>query len=105
MPTVFNKVWGPASPEIMSALTTSETLPTVTFEFYQAAPDGKAATKYQTIVLTNATVSALRRYIEVPSGSEPPDSRALEDVSLTFQKIEFTDAAGAMASDDWTVAR
>jgi hypothetical protein len=31
---------------------------------------------------------------------EPPDNRALEDVSFTFQRIEFENKRAAM--DDWT---
>jgi type VI secretion system secreted protein Hcp len=103
-PIMFTKNWGPASPQIIAALTTNENLSTVTFEFYKTAADGKQFI-YQTIVLTNATVSSVRRYIDVPSGGEPPDSRALEDVSLTFQKIELKDASGTAAMDDWNAVR
>jgi type VI secretion system secreted protein Hcp len=100
----FTKLWGPSSPQILQACTTNETLLTVTFEFVKASP-GKGEIVYQTIKLTNATVSSVRRYIDVAVGGEPADPRELEDVSLTFQKIDVIDANGATLVDDWTAPR
>jgi type VI secretion system secreted protein Hcp len=101
-PITFTKAWGPASPQILAALANNEVLSTVTFEFYRTGADAKQFL-YQTVVLTNATVSSVRRYLDSPNGAEPPDPRALEDVSLTFQKIELKDASGSVALDDWSV--
>jgi type VI secretion system secreted protein Hcp len=90
-PITFTKVWGPSSPEFATALTNNENLLTVTFEF-----------SHQKITLTNAHVSSIRRYIGVPMANEAPDTRELEDISITFQKIEMDDQAGATTTDDWS---
>jgi len=105
-PITFTKVWGPSSPQIFQACVTNEVLSTVKFEFWTTISGGQEV-MYQTIILTNATVSSFRRSIGVPMGNEPPDPRDLEDVSLTFQKIEITDNAkgGITAMDDWMVTR
>jgi type VI secretion system secreted protein Hcp len=102
-PITFTKLWGPSSPEMIQACATNELL-TVTFEFVKADRYGKEMV-YQTIRLTGATISSVRRYIDVSMANEPPDPRELEDVSFTFQKIDITDANGAAASDDWAVMR
>jgi type VI secretion system secreted protein Hcp len=102
-PITLTKLWGPSSPEMIQACATNELL-TVTFEFVKADRYGKEMV-YQTIKLTNATISSVRRYIGVSAGSEPPDPRELEDISFTFQKIDITDANGAAAMDDWTAPR
>jgi type VI secretion system secreted protein Hcp len=98
----FSKLWGPSSPQMIQACTTNESL-TVTFEFVKAS-QGKEIV-YQTIKLTGATISSVKRYIDVSMGNEAPDPRELEDVSFTFQKIDITDANGAVVSDNWLAAR
>ena len=69
------------------------------FEFSQ--PDAKGVSQvYQTIKLTNASVSGFTRRSSASAG--PTD---LEDVSLTFQKIEITHVDGGItAADDWSSA-
>jgi type VI secretion system secreted protein Hcp len=89
-PITFTKVWGPSSPQFVTALATNETLTKVTFEF-----------AHQTITLTNAHVSSIKRYVGVPMGNEAADTRELEDISFTFQKIEIVDQVGGTAMDDW----
>ncbi len=80
---------------------TNEVLRSVTFEFVKTNPNGKEII-YETITLTNATVASIKRYIATPTGSEQPDPRALEDVSLTFQKIEIKNTvAGTASMDTW----
>jgi len=103
-PITFTKEWDASSPQIMQALVTNETLSTVTFQFTGVDRQGRE-TVYQTITLTNATISAVRRYIDVANGSEPADPRALEDVSFTYQKILIQDTAGQTTFvDDWAAA-
>jgi type VI secretion system secreted protein Hcp len=96
----ITKAWGTSSPQILTACATNEILPTVTFNFVK--PNGLGQTiVYQTIKLTNATITSVKRHIDVSTGTEPPDPRELEDVSFTFQKIEVQDVNGTMAMDDW----
>ena len=103
-PITFTKEWDASSPQIMQALVTNETLSTVTFQFTGIDREGKQ-TVYQTITLTNATISAVRRYIDVANGSEPADPRALEDVSFTYQSIKVMDSTGQTTfADDWAAA-
>jgi type VI secretion system Hcp family effector len=100
----FTKPWSPASPEFIESWSTNESLTNVTFEFVTVGLDGKEV-PYQTITLTNATVSAIKRHMGVSTGMEPPDPRELEDISFNFQTIEVYDAAAkTTASDNW-VAR
>jgi type VI secretion system secreted protein Hcp len=99
----FTKLWGPSSPQMIQACTTNESL-TVTFEFVKAGLGGKEIV-YQTIKLTGATISSVKRYIDVSMGNEAPDPRELEDVSFTFQKIDIIDANGATVTDDWVALR
>jgi len=99
----FTKLWGPSSPQMIQACTTNESL-TVTFEFVKAGLGGKEIV-YQTIKLTGATISSVKRYIDVSMGNEAPDPRELEDVSFTFQKIDIIDANGAAVTDDWVALR
>jgi len=100
-PITFTKEWDAASPQLVQAAVTHEVLRSVTFEFVKTNPNGKEII-YETITLTNATVAAIKRYIATPTGSEQPDPRALEDVSLTFQKIEIKNTvAGTASMDTW----
>src|SRR2546427_897888 len=102
-PITFTKEWGAASPQLFQAAVTNEVLRSVTFEFVKANPNGNGQEIiYETITLTNARVGSLKRYIATPTGSEQPDPRALEDVSLTFQKIEIKNTvAGTASMDTW----
>lgn len=103
-PITFTKEWDASSPQILQALASNEVLSTVTFQFMEVDKQGREIV-YQTITLTNASIAAVRRYIDVASGSEPADPRALEDVSFTYQKIMIQDATGQTAfSDDWVAA-
>lgn len=95
-PVTFTKEWGAASPQLFQALVTNEVLKTVLFEFMQSAPTGEQQV-YQTVTLTNASLSSLTRRA---SGANEPHE--LEDIGMTFQKIEIEDKIGhASASDDW----
>lgn len=107
-PITFTKEWGPSTPQIFSALTKNEVLKSVLFEFIQTTAEG-AEIVYHTVKLTNATVSKVR-YItgkdESASSAKTTatyDTHELEEVSLTYQKIEIENKIGkTMADDDWT---
>jgi type VI secretion system secreted protein Hcp len=73
---------GPSVGQFFSAFDTSEPL-SVTVQTLSIAPDGKQFVS-STIVLTGATVASIHRYLG-------PTGKLLQDVSLTFQKIEITD--------------
>lgn len=83
-PIFITKEWGAASPQIMQALATNEVLKSVIIEFFHAGPNG-AERVYQTIHLTNASIVSAKQYSDKLSS----DTRDLEDVGFTFQKIEI----------------
>ena len=88
-------------PQIFEAASTNETLALVEFDFPRTSPDGKESV-YETIKLTDATISSVKRYIGFPDAGEPPDPRQLEDVSFSFSKIEITHSdGGTMFIDNW----
>ena len=100
-PITFVKMWGPATPQIFQALVSNELLKSVLFEFTRSDAAGKE-TVFQTVKLTNASVSGFKEYTQ-PNGKGGTDDFDL--VSLTFQKIEITNNDGkTTASDDWTPA-
>jgi len=102
-PIRISKEVGKASPRLFAALVQNENLPEVIIEFW--APQTKtvgatgAMVKYQTIKLTNAAISAIRRVAE-------PDPRGqlqtVEEIEFVFQIIELTHLdGGIVAGDAW----
>ena len=101
-PVVFRKEVDAASPQILEALVTDETLKSVLFEFTSVSQDGKETVDY-TITLANSAVAAFRESVYTGERGGPPvDPRRLDEVTLTFQKVEMSNkAGGTAASDDW----
>jgi type VI secretion system secreted protein Hcp len=105
----FTKAIDSSSPQIFQALISNEVLKSVLFEFRGTNANGEEMVFYQ-ITLTNASISEVEQYVGM-SGlvtsadakhSGASDSSPLEDVSLTFQKIEVVSMVGkTMAADDW----
>jgi type VI secretion system secreted protein Hcp len=96
MPVSFVKEWDDASPQLFEACCNNETLDSVRFKFVDA--DAKTS---HTITLTNATISSMRCDIKGPAPPAAGTAQDLEEVALTFQKIEFVSGVRA-ASDTWT---
>lgn len=90
-PIVITKLWGAASPQVFQAATTGESLKRVELDFYQASSTGAVELLY-TIKLTNAKITALKQYSQ--------DGQFLEDVSLSFQKIDVEHAPSKTAGSD-----
>jgi len=107
-PVSFTKEWGPSSPMIFQACATNEVLTDVLFEFIKTDPNGKEVI-YHKIKLTNATVANIKQYTGGGDASASSakttatyDTHELEDVSMTFQKIEIENVPGKTeAGDDW----
>jgi type VI secretion system secreted protein Hcp len=102
-PITFVKEWGAASPQIFQALTTNEVLKTVLFEFIATDESGQEEV-VDTISLTNAAVTRMRRHLDVdvahPTAGR--DLNPLDEVSLTYTKIEIENKRGkTMAADEW----
>ncbi|HEY6414521.1 MAG TPA: type VI secretion system tube protein TssD [Edaphobacter sp.] len=101
-PIVFTKEWSVCSPQFYLAAYTNETLPSVAFNFY--SPDKAALLQLtHTIKLTNATIISVKQSVHLPQSSGPViDSRELQEITLTFQKIDITSLPnGFEAIDDW----
>jgi type VI secretion system secreted protein Hcp len=101
-PVVFLKEIDAASPQIFTALVDNEVLTEVVFEFLKFSPSGMETVEFK-VTLTNAGVALFRQTVRIgQQGGPVVDSRPLEEVSLTFQKIELDYLLGnTEASDDW----
>lgn len=105
-PIVLLKEIDKASPVLYNILCTNENIKEAEIQFW--TPQLKAATgvgsevQHYTIKLTNANIASIKEFSEnnkVPGNMPMP---LLEEVALTYQKIEWvwTDG-GIMAVDDW----
>jgi len=77
-----------SSPFFQKAAANGGTLTSVVFEFKRAVGTGTEV--YQTVRLTNAIVSSVKT---INGGNQP-----MEEVSFTFQKIEYQNKDGAAAT-------
>jgi type VI secretion system secreted protein Hcp len=90
----FKKRVDAASPQFMQALTTNETLKTVTFRFYATASDTGQEGVYQTVTLTNAHLQTWTQ--DFDAGDD------LEIVELVFEQIKLdSDTGKTSAQDTW----
>jgi type VI secretion system secreted protein Hcp len=99
-PVTITKAIDQASPKLLQALVTNETLTTVKIEFWRPAPE--TAGPYFVIALTNALIVD---YALTSSADEDPpafEQLEYEEFEMTYQKIEVTWVQGGVtASDDW----
>jgi len=98
-PVVFVKEWGAASPQLFQALVTNEILKSVLFEFVKTNDAGEEFV-HHSITLGNASISQIEQYINGDPEPPPVDPRALEKISLTFQRIEIENAEGKTSAGD-----
>ena len=87
-PVVIVRNLDEASPFFVKAAASGETLTSVVIEFTRAV--GSSTEVYQTVRLTNAMVSSVKT---INGGDRP-----MEEVSFTFQKIEYENKDGAAAA-------
>lgn len=103
----FTKAVDSSSPQIFQALVGNELLKSVTFDFRGVNANGEEFVFYQ-ITLSNAMVSEVEQYSGTGTGAavtakhtSVSDALLLEDVSVTFQRIEVQSQVGkTMAADD-----
>ncbi|MDC0718404.1 type VI secretion system tube protein TssD [Nannocystis bainbridge] len=93
-PLVLTMELGKATPTIQQAFLDNELLTSVELNVF--GPDAKGAeTLTYTVKLTNASIAAIRL---LPG----PNDQVVQEVSLTYQKIEWIWRDGNVtASDDW----
>jgi type VI secretion system secreted protein Hcp len=101
-PVTFRKEIDASSPQIFASTVENEVLTEVQFEFMRAAPDGKETLEYK-VTLTNAGVASYKESVNIAEQGGPVvDTRPLDEVSLTFQRIDLESIPGKTdASDDW----
>jgi type VI secretion system Hcp family effector len=90
-PVVIVKPMDETSSFFVKAAASGETLTSVVFEFKRTAGTGTEV--YQTVRLTNATVSSVR---EINGNG----GRLMQEVSFTFQKIGYENKDGAAAAPE-----
>jgi len=94
------KAWGAASPQFLTACATNEVLSEVAFEFMKTSPSGEEYV-YKSITLSDATIAGVVRFT-----GQPGAPQELEEISMTFRKIELTDTDSKLSfSDDWASNR
>jgi type VI secretion system secreted protein Hcp len=102
-PMTFTKEWGSTSPKLFLALATNEVLKSVKFEFVRKDPAGKDMVFY-TIELTGGQIVKIHQYKQLKTidASTPVNLQELEEVSLTFRKIDVTHTPSKnIGSDRW----
>ncbi len=95
-----------ASPLLYNIMVTNENIPEATLQFW--TPQLKATTgtgsevQHYTIKLTNANIASMREYEENNKIAANMPLPLFEEVSFTYQKIEWTwNDGGITAMDDW----
>ncbi len=95
-----------STPLLYSAWVNNENLPEVVFKFWTPQMKGGAGVgaevQHYTVKLTNARIVEVRSTMQNIRHPELVKFNEQEDVSLTYQKIEWTwNDGGITASDDW----
>ncbi len=90
-----------ASPQLWSALVNNENLTEWRLRFWAPSVNGIEQQIY-TIELTNASIASIREYMEDNAESAKSSLPLFEEITFTYQKIQWTWMQGAItASDDW----
>lgn len=88
-----------STPLLMKALVDNENLDELILRFWRPSKTGMED-QYYTIKLTNANIAGVKQYMEL--GATGLTGEHLEEVSFTYQKIEWTiEDGGITADDDW----
>lgn len=98
---------GRGTPQLMHALATNELLKEVRFDFYapRIINGVRAMSLYQTIRLTNAKLVGFERTAEPATDLSAGAVRSLEELRLSYQKIELIDIERSIsAQDEWMQA-
>lgn len=94
----FTKEWGPASPQLFTALVTDEVITSALFEFVRTNDVGVEYV-FHTIRLTDAWITGIHQYVAAQEDAEL-DNAELEDVALTFRGIEIENLDAKTAASD-----
>ncbi|HVU44834.1 MAG TPA: type VI secretion system tube protein TssD [Terracidiphilus sp.] len=90
------------SPQLWMALVNNENLTAWELKFWSVTATGVEQQTY-TIDLTNASIASIREYMENNEESAKASLPLLEEVTFTYQKIQWTWTQGGItAMDDWS---
>ena len=100
-PFIVTKEVDKSSPLLYSIISSNEVLQEITIQFYRTNAAGQEALAY-TVKLTNASIGEIK--FTQPEATKP-ETKSLpetEEISFTYQKIQWTWAEGnVMVADDW----
>jgi len=100
-PVKITKEIDKSSPLLYTVLCTNEALTEVVFKFWKPSASGKEQ-QYYTIKLTNANIASMKTFFPNMLVTENTKLPHMEEVSFTYQKIEWTFTDGGITSeDDW----
>jgi len=99
-PIVLTHAFGPTAVHLLNVLATNENLTEVTIQVWAPSVAGNEVLK-STIKLTNANVASAST-MSVAQGSQV---QVLQEVTLTYQRIEVTDVLGKVVMVDDYLAR
>jgi type VI secretion system Hcp family effector len=106
-PVVVMREPGRGSPQLFHALVTNENLKEVRLDYFgpRLVNGVRVMSLYQTIRLTNARLIGYRRDAEPATDTTAGAMRSLEELSFTYEKIEFIDVEKSIsAQDTWRPA-
>jgi type VI secretion system secreted protein Hcp len=90
-----------STPLLMNVLVNNENIPELELRFFAPSTAG-AETNFYTIRLTNANISEIKPYMLLNRNPDYMKYPEMEEVSFTYQKIEWTFVKGGItAMDDW----
>jgi type VI secretion system secreted protein Hcp len=97
----LTKRWDASSPQLLQAEIANEVLSSVQFDFVRNSPDGREYT-FETIRLTDATVSAFRHFVtDAPSSAGTSQAeQPLEEVSFMFRTMTIVNNDARTTASD-----
>lgn len=100
-PFVVTKLLDKASPLLMNALVTGETLPRIEIKKYRTNYEGKLE-HYYTTILEDAVIVDINSDAPHVIGEKERDVAPLEHVSFSYRKISWRhEIASTSGEDDW----
>ncbi len=105
-PFVITKELDKSSPILYNVMVTNETLTEFELKFFAANLGSRvnagAEVNHYTIKLTNASIASIRSVMRNNNDAELAKFPVEEEISFTYQKIEWTWVDGGItAQDDW----
>ncbi len=91
-----------ATPKLLQALVQNENLQ-VQFKWFRPNTRGAGQVHYYTVKLSDARLVSIKEMLPSTIGEEAKQWHPLEEVQMTYNKIEWTWEDGGITSmDDWT---